>query len=524
MMKKILIPTKLQSLAANLLQKAGYTVVQDADAPLMDQAVKHSDAICLIVRSEKVTQEVIDAFPNLKLVVRAGAGFDTIDIAYARKRGVDVMNTPGANANAVAEEVITLILANYRHVVTGDNTTREGGWEKKNLMGTELTGKTVGIVGLGNIGRLVAKRMQGFEPNVLGYDPVLAPVKARELGIEPSSLDEIFSKSDVVTVHVPGGPDTKNMIDTSLINLMKPNAVLVNCARYGVVSEDAVRAARKAGKNIQYVTDVYPEDKAGAKEVADIAALMMPHLGASTIEANLTAARRAAEQAVAYFEQGISSCVVNKGTPDGLNPSYQRLAWMLASVARYAVCGKPIRQIDCTFYGDLNRFGKWFWAPILAGLSPSFDKGMMPSDASKALQQQGITIIEREPMEQKSYGNSMTIDLITEDGKKMDSLSLRGTITDGLPMISRFADFEGLYFGLSGHLLFVNYKDRPGVIAQIAAVLADAQINIDNIAAPRDHKTETSLAVLRLNQPVSDTILDEIKLKTHADNAFALSF
>ncbi|MEG0334496.1 MAG: NAD(P)-dependent oxidoreductase, partial [Akkermansia sp.] len=173
MMKKILIPTKLQSLAANLLQKAGYTVVQDADAPLMDQAVKHSDAICLIVRSEKVTQEVIDAFPNLKLVVRAGAGFDTIDIAYARKRGVDVMNTPGANANAVAEEVITLILANYRHVVTGDNTTREGGWEKKNLMGTELTGKTVGIVGLGNIGRLVAKRMQGFEPNVLGYDPVL---------------------------------------------------------------------------------------------------------------------------------------------------------------------------------------------------------------------------------------------------------------------------------------------------------------------------------------------------------------
>ena len=522
-MKKVLIPTKLQSLAADILKESGYEVVQDADTPLLDQAKKHADTVCMIVRSEKVTQEVIDALPDLKLVVRAGAGFDTIDIAYARKRGVDVMNTPGANANAVAEEVVTLVLANFRHVVAGDNTTRAGQWEKKDLMGTELTGKTVGIVGLGNIGRLVAKRMQGFEPRILGYDPVLAPLKARELGIEPCSLDEIFSKADVITIHVPGGPDTKNMIDAPLIGLMKKDAVLVNCARYGVINEDAIRTARKEGKNIQYLTDVYPEDKAGAKDVADIAALMMPHLGASTEEANLTAARRAAEQSVAYFEQGITSCVVNKGTPDGLDPSYQRLAWMLASVARYAVGGKPIRQIDCTFYADLQSVGKWFWAPILAGLSPSFDKGMMPADAAKALEAQGITIIEREPIGQKSYGNSMTIDLITDDGKKMESFSIRGTLTEGQPIISRMGDFEGLYFGLRGNLLFVNYADKPGVIAKIASILADAQINIDNIAAPRNHQTGMSLAVLLLNQPVSDEMVARITREVEAVNIFALS-
>lgn len=523
MMKKVLIPTKLQTLASDILKEAGYEVVQDADTPLIDQAKAHPDAVCMIVRSEQVTQEIIDALPELKLVVRAGAGFDTIDIAYARKRGVDVMNTPGANANAVAEEVVTLVLANYRHVVAGDTTTRTGQWEKKNLMGSELTGKTVGIVGLGNIGRLVAKRMQGFEPRILGYDPIFAPLKARELGIDPCSLEEIFTKSDVVTIHVPGGADTKNMIDAPLINLMKKGAVIVNCARYGVVNEDAIRAACTAGKNIQYLTDVYPEDKAGEKAVADIAALMMPHLGASTEEANLTAARRAAEQSIAYFDQGITSCVVNKGTPDGLDSSYQRLAWMLASVARYAVNGKPIRQIDCTFYGDLQSFGKWFWAPILAGLSPSFDKGMMPSDAAKALQTQGITIIEREPIAHKSYGNSMTIDLLTDDGKKMESFSIRGTLTEGLPMISRMGEFEGLYFGLRGNLLFVNYADKPGVIAKIASILAASQINIDNIAAPRNHQTGMSLAVLLLNQAVSDEIVSQIRKEVDAVNVFSLS-
>lgn len=523
-MRKVLIPTKLEALAADILKESGYNVIQNAEAPLADQAAANNDAEVLIVRSEKVTAEIIDKLPSLKLVVRAGAGYDTIDIAYARKKGVDVMNTPGANANAVAEEVVTMILSNYRHVVTADVTTRAGEWKKSSLMGTELTGKTVGIVGLGNIGRLVARRIQGFETTILGYDPVLAPVKARELGIEPCELGEIFSKADVITIHVPGGPETKNMVNAELIGKMKDGAVIVNCARFGVVDEDAIRAARAGGRNIQYLTDVYPEDKAGDKPVADIAALMLPHLGASTLEANLTAARRAAQQTIDYFERGITLCVVNKGTPDGLDPSYQQLAWMLASVARRCAAGKPVRHIDCTFYGELKPFGKWFLAPILAGLSPGFDKGIMPSDAEKAFKEQGITVVEREPMPQKSYGNSMTIDIITEDsGKNMGSISVRGTITESVPLISRLNNFEGLYFGLKGNSLFVSYKDRPGVIAQIASILAEQQVNIDNITAPRDHKSSTSLAVLRVDQPISDEMLAEISKKTEAITAFTLN-
>ncbi|HQC52924.1 MAG TPA: NAD(P)-dependent oxidoreductase, partial [Lentisphaeria bacterium] len=157
-MKKVLIPTKLDNIAQDILKAQGYQVVQDSDTDLMTLLAAHQDAEALIVRSEKVTPEVIDALPKLKTVVRAGAGYNTIDIKYARRRNVDVMNTPGANSNGVAEEVIAMALAAYRHIIPADIDTRQGGWEKKKFMGRELTGKTLGIVGLGNIGQLVAKR------------------------------------------------------------------------------------------------------------------------------------------------------------------------------------------------------------------------------------------------------------------------------------------------------------------------------------------------------------------------------
>lgn len=521
-MNKILIPTKLETLAKEILEQAGYTVVQDATTPLLEQIKQHADAVGLIVRSEKITAEIIDAMPQLKLIVRAGAGFDTIDIAYARATQVDVMNTPGANANAVAEEVVTMVLAHFRHIVRGDVTTRAGAWEKATLMGSELTGKTVGIVGLGNIGRLVARRMKGFDVKILGYDPVLAPGKARDLGIEPCTLEEIFTRADVITLHVPGGADTKNMVSVALLSSMREDAVLVNCARFGVVDEPAMRQLKEQGKRIAYLTDVYPEDKAGDKPVADIADLMLPHLGASTIEANLTAARRAAEQSIAYFEHGTTACVVNKGTPDGLAPIYQKMAWMLACVARKWLHGTSVRKIDATFYGELHGFGRWFWSPVLAGLNPNFERGSMPAGATKALAEQGIDVLEREPQGGKPYGNSMTLDFLAGDSV-MNTLSIRGTVAEDIPMVSRLGSFQGLYVALDGHSLFMHYKDRPGVIAAIAATLAEHNINIENISAPRDTKAQEALAVLKVNTPVPSAVVREIAQKIDALHGFAIS-
>lgn len=519
-MKKILIPTKLESIAAETLEPRGYTVINDADTPLADQAKAHPDALALIVRSEKVTPEIMDAFPQLKLIVRAGAGFDTIDIAYARKKDIDVMNTPGANANAVAEEVVAMVLAQYRHIIQGDITTRAGKWEKKNLMGSELTGKTVGIVGLGNIGRLVAKRMSGFDITVLGYDPVLSSAKALDMGIELLSLQEVFTKADIITLHVPGGEQTRNMVDKELLSLMKPGAVLVNCARSGVVNEDALREV-KTGKKLYYLNDVYPEDKPGEKAVADVADIMLPHLGASTIEANLTAAKRAADQLVDYVEHGISTYVVNKGTPDGLNSRYQYLAYCLAKMGRLFLNGMPVRMIETTYYGSLAPFAEWFLSPILTGLSPDMDHGLMPKDARAILEKQGVAINVRKADESKGYGDTMTIDLIADEGNKVRKVSLRGTITEGVPMISRFNQFNRLYFDLPGHSLIFLYKDRPGVLASITKALAEKDINIDNAHVPRDPSGNMAMACLKTNKPVSKDIVAELGKSIEATVAFA---
>ena len=200
MPKKVLIPTKLDSVARTMLEEnGGYSVVQDEGADLLELAKDHPDAHALIVRSEKITPEVIDAFPNLQVVVRAGAGYNTIDIDYARSKNIDVMNTPGANSNAVAEEVLALMMAHARHLIPADASCRAGKWEKSKFMGSEITGKTLGIVGLGHIGQLLAKRAEGFEMKVIAFDPIVSSDRAGEIGVElvPDFLD-VFARADFV--------------------------------------------------------------------------------------------------------------------------------------------------------------------------------------------------------------------------------------------------------------------------------------------------------------------------------------
>lgn len=311
-MPNVLIPTKLDTVAAEILKDKGFNVVQDADADLSDLIAANPETNFLIVRSEKITQEVIDSLPGLRLVVRAGAGYNTIDTAYARSKDIDVMNTPGANSNAVAEEVVALVLAAYRHVVPADISTRAGKWEKKSFMGREITGKTIGIIGVGHIGQLLVKRLQGFEVNALAFDPILTESMAEEIGVKMATVEEIFEQSDIISLHLPENDHTRGMINKDLLMRMKSGAVVVNCARAGVINEDDFRSV-KAEKDFVFCNDVYAADAAGDKSVADIADVMLPHLGASTFEANNNAARKAAEQIVAYVENGVKDAVVNAG-------------------------------------------------------------------------------------------------------------------------------------------------------------------------------------------------------------------
>ncbi len=519
-MKKVLIPTNLDPVAAETLRATGrYAVVQDGSTPPADLARAHADAYALIVRSEPVTAELLDLLPQLKVVVRAGAGYDTIDIRQARKRGVDVMNTPGANANAVAEEVIALILADARFIIPADLSTRAGGWEKKSFLGRELAGKTVGIVGLGNVGRLVARRLKGFECRLLGYDPLVPSERVRELGIEPVALEDLFSESDIVTLHIPETDTTRRMIGARLLELLKPGATLVNCARAGIIDEDALRAVKQR-KGLRFLTDVYPRDAPGPKSVADIADIMMPHLGANTREANYNAARRAAEQLIDLDERGITAYIVNRDIPEGLDKAYCDLAFVLARLTR-ALAGPaaPLKMIETSFYGRLEPYASWLLVSILSGLWDGFDRLNDYEAAVKFLREMGIEHVNRAVDPDKGFANSMTLDLIVEEsGSRLKRTSVRGTVAEGRMMISRINEFDHLYFEPSGVMLFCIYHDRPGVIAAISRHLADLGINIEDMRNPHDPKTNRSLAILKINRMPGEDVIRRI-----ADDIAALS-
>jgi len=512
-MKKVLIPTKLDSVAATILTAhGGYTVVQDGKSSLEDLVKAHPDTYALIVRSEKVPATIIDALPQLKVIIRAGAGYDTIDTKHARRKNVDVMNTPGANANGVAEEVIAMMLADARHVVAADITTRAGGWEKKNYMGREVTGKTIGIVGLGNIGRLVAKRLAGFDCRFLGYDPIVTRERIYALGIESATLEEIFATCDYITLHIPGGEGTRGLVSAKLIGMMKKGATLINCARYGIIDEDALRIA-KAEKGLRYLNDVYTKDEAGPKPMTDIADLMLPHLGANTHEANYVAAERAAKELIDLDEKGDMSCIVNRDIPEGLERAYCELAFNLASLARQISGTSAIIQtIKTTFYGDLTPFAKWLTVSILSGIwKEDFDRYNDYKAATAFLKDMGIELVNRTPDVDKGYGNSMTIDLAIEQaGKTLKTFSVRGTVTESCQMVSRIDEFDRLYFEPTGVTLFCIYDDRPGVIAAISRKLADAGINIEDMRNPHDDKTTRSLAIIKLNKTVDAALIADI--------------
>ena len=524
-MKKVLIPTKLDGVAKEILEESGYySVVQDDATALLELATAHTDSYALIVRSEKVTPEIIDRLPELKVVVRAGAGFNTIDTVYARARGIDVMNTPGANSNAVAEEVVAMILADARHLIPADVSTRTGKWEKKRFMGRELAGKTVGIVGLGNIGRLVAKRISGFDCTLLGFDPVISTERAKEVNVTLTDLPSLFAQSDYISLHIPENDDTRGIVGAELLAGTKEGATIVNCARAGIIDEAALRAV-KDERGLRLLNDVYPKDAEGEKSIADLADIMLPHLGASTREANYNAARRAAEELIDLDYKGVTSYIVNRDIPEGLDEAYCELANTLARLCRN-ILGKnsALKMLETSFYGDLQPYANWLTVPIVAGVWEDFERGMDYQAAFNYLDEMGIEYVTREVDASKGYGNSITLDLTSEvDSGNLRRISVRGTLAEGNMMVARINEFDRLYFEPLGHTVCFLYDDRPGVIGVIGAALAAEGINIEDMRNPHDPKTNRSLAILKVNQRVPCEIIDAISASIHSTSAFHIT-
>jgi D-3-phosphoglycerate dehydrogenase / 2-oxoglutarate reductase len=525
-MKKVLIPTKLENEARKILEANGhYTVIQDDKTDIMTLAGRHTDTYALIVRSEKVTPALMHALPHLKVIVRAGTGFDTIDIKHARKKGIDVMNTPGANSNAVAEEVIALMLADARHIIAGDATTRDGKWEKKKLMGRELAGKKIGIVGLGNIGQLVAKRLSGFDVKLLGYDPLISQERADTMAVELVELPGLFAQADYITLHIPENDETRGLINLGLISRMKEGATLVNCARAGILDEAALRQV-KAAKKIRFLNDVYPKDAEGSKSVADIADIMLPHLGASTVEANTNAARRAAEELIELDEKGIASFIVNRDVPEGLDEAYGKLAFTITKLCRHLLGPTAkLASLETSFYGSLKPFSDWLMIPVVTALGDRIDQPLDNKSARRFLKEMGIEAANRATDPNKHFENSLTIDLVgTLDSGSLRRISVRGTVVEGTLMIARINDFDRLYFEPRGPTVFFIYEDRPGVLGQIGSALAAAGINIEDVRNPHHLKINESLVIMRINKPIPSPVMDDISRKIRALSAFCYDF
>lgn len=525
MKKKVLIATRLAPIARDVLESHGsYEVVEDGTKDLDELIREYPDTAVLVVRSEKVTPEVIDALPELKIVVRSGSGVNTIDTRYARSKGIDVMNTPAANANAVAEEVIALILADGRHIIEGDRTARAGKWEKHRLVGRELAGKTIGIVGLGYVGQFLARRLSGFEVTLLGIDPLITPSRAEELGVELVDIETLFHESDYVTLHIPENDDTRGLVNESLFGVMKHGATLINCARAGIIDEDALRRI-KPERGLRFLNDVYHTDEAGPKSVADVADLMMPHLGASTVESGENAARRAAEQLIAFHEQGNTAYIVNREIPQGLDEAYCGLVNVLARLCRGLV-GKDASPtaVATSFYGTLHEYADWLLVPLVTGL---WDEVSPPNDyhaARAMLKDRGIDYASRDVDAHKGYENSITVDLTCRiKSGDVRNVSVRGTVTEGRIMLSRVNDFDRLYLDPFGHTVFFIYDDRPGVLGQIGVALAGSGINIEDVRNPHNDRTGLSLATMKINQPPSSHLVAEIAEQIKARSAFQVS-
>ena len=525
-MKKVLIPTKLDKVAQDILKANGnYEVFQDDGGNVESLAAAHPDAYALIVRSEAVTAAIMDSLPKLKVVIRAGAGYNTIDIKGARKRGIDVMNTPGANSNGVAEEVVALMLADARHLIKADASCRAGDWEKKAFMGREVAGKTVGIVGLGNIGRLVVKRLSGFGCKFLGYDPLISAERAAEMDVALVDLETLFAKSDYVSLHIPETAETKKLVGAKLLGLMKKGATIVNCARAGVIDEQALRKV-KGEKGLRFLNDVYPKDEAGPKSVADIADIMVPHLGASTKEANAMAAQRSAEELIELDEKGITSYIVNRDIPEGLDEAYCRLANTIARVA-LQVLGKDtnLKQVETSCYGSLAPFGNWLIVPVVSAIWQEFDRSMDSKAAGKFLTERGIDYQNRQTDQRKEFANSMMVELTgSVDVTTLRQASVRGTVAEGTVMISRINQFEKLYFEPTGDVVCFQYKDRPGVVGHVGAALAEAGLNIEDVRHSHHIPTDQSLAIFKLNKPAPAELVAKVAKDIKALMAFGAKF
>ncbi len=467
----------------------------------------------LIVRSAtKVRADVLAEPGRLRVIGRAGTGVDNIDLEAATKAGVVVMNTPGGNSVAAAELTIAHLTALARNVSQSHADLREGRWERKKYMGTELDGKTIGVIGLGRIGREVARRAQGLRMRVLGFDPFVSSQMAQDFGIEYAELDDLLGRSDIVSLHVPRTDETHHMIDADAIKKMKPGARIINCARGGLIDEAALLEALESGHVAGAALDVYekepPTDLALVNHPRVVAT---PHLGASTREAQVRVGTEIADKIRGYLLDGVILDAVNFPSIDReayaeIGPLMD-LAERLGSFLSQTTDG-GFRKLEVRVQGS---FGDHALKPITMAavrglLSPVVEGAVSYVNALALADARGVTVEEGRSSEASPFAGLLRLTLETDSGKTTTAGTLYA------PDRPRLVEMDGTSLELrpEGHMLFVRNRDVPGVVGKIGTILGRADVNIAGFHLGRPHGNDSAVSILTTDSAVPGEALQEI--------------
>lgn len=516
---RILVSDNLHEQGIDLLKRTELFQV-DVKLGLSSDELKRiiGDYHGLVVRSAtKATADLIRCGSQLKVIGRAGAGLDNIDVAEATRRGIVVMNTPGGNATATAEHTLSLIMTACRHIAQAVESMKLGKWEKKKFQGREVTGKTLGVIGLGRVGSLVAKRAsKGLNMHVLGYDPVTTSEAASQMGAKLTSIEEIIRKSDVITVHTPLNAETRGLINAGSFEKMKPGVIVVNCARGGIIDEKALLDALESGKVAAAALDVYTESPPGASPlVMHPRVIATPHLGASTTEAQISVATAIAEQIIDYLEKGVIRNAVNVPTIDpALRPKlipYLDLAKRLGQFLGQLSAGQ-ISEMQVIYSGEI---AQWELKPItnaaLVGLLSRFaEPDVNEVNAPLMAESHGVKVSETISRESAFYGPSVEVRTLSSDGS---TLSVLGALIQRIGFEPRIIGIDKFITEAvpAGAMLVVANRDVPGMIAGISGAIARSGINIAQMNLSRDRIGGLAMSILNIDNPAEQTTLDAIR-------------
>ena len=468
----------------------------------------------LIVRSAtKVTADVLARPGRLKVIGRAGTGVDNIDLKAATAAGVVVINTPGGNSIAAAEHTCSLLLALARNVAQANRELREGRWERKKYMGVEVAGKTLGVVGLGRIGREVARRAQGFRMEVLGYDPYVSSDVAADCGVKTVELDELVSRSDFVTLHLPVSPDTKHLIDAKLLERFKSGARLINCARGGLVDEaalyDAIESGHLAGAALDVFESEPPENRRLVEHPNVVAT---PHLGASTREAQERVGTEIAAKVRDYLQDGVILDAVNfpsigREEYATLGPVMDLAASLGSFVGQIAEGG--FRGLQVRTFGIFSDHSLRPLAMAAAKglLTPVISGGVSYVNSLALASERGIKVEESRSNESSPYSGLLRLTLETDQGP----VSVAGTLFEG--DLARMVEVDGVAIesNPNGHLLFLRNRDVPGVVGRLGTLLGGADVNIAGIHLGRTKSRGDAVSIIRLDSQVPQDALAKIR-------------